>query len=76
VRGKEYKNIGFCFSSYFSRLIQQTSSIFEEFGIIPHISNEGRNIYIYRKDAVAKYLDIFGTSNERIESVYKNWRRG
>jgi len=76
VGGKFYKNIGLCFTSHSPELIRQVSTIFEEFGIIPHSSTSGRNIYLYREDAVAKYLEIFGTSNERIGSLYQKWRGG
>ena len=71
-----YRNIGLCFTSYSPILIGQVADLFEEFGIMPHISGAGRNIYLYQADAVAKYLKIFGTSNERIESVYTKWRGG
>ncbi|MBA3788767.1 hypothetical protein H0X32_00010 [Patescibacteria group bacterium] len=74
VSSKEYKNIGLCFSSYSSILLIQVGNIFEEFGIIPHISTDGRMIYLYKASAVAKYLEVFGTSNERISSVYERWR--
>lgn len=76
VSGKEYRNIGLCFSSYSPTLLPQVATIFEEFGIIPHISRGGRHIYVYKASDVLKYLTVFGTSNERIASVYQNWKRG
>jgi len=74
VRGKMYRNVGLTFTSYSTEFLYQVAGIFEEFGILPHISGSGRHIFIYRTDAVAKYLKIFGSSNNRIRSVYK--RRG
>ena len=74
IRGKVYKNIGLCFTSYSPELIYQVMDIFEEFKIMPHISKRGQDIYLYRADAVARYLKVFGTSNDRIESVYKKWK--
>lgn len=74
VLGGIYKNIGLCFTSYSPELIFQVAAIFEEFGIMPHITKRGHNIYLYQADAVVKYLKVFGTSNNRIESVYKKWR--
>lgn len=74
MAGKSYKNIGLCFTSYSSKMLGQVAGAFEEFGIIPHIGTQGRNIYLYRADAVAKYLKVFGTSNERISSLYEKWR--
>lgn len=73
VSGKPYQNIGLCFCSHSPELISQVSSIFEEFGIIPHISNQGRSIYLYKASAVARYLEAFGSSNERIISVYREF---
>lgn len=74
ISQKVYRNIGLCFTSYSPKLIGQVATIFEEFGIMPHISGTGRNIYLYSERDVSKYLDIFGTSNRRISSVYEKWR--
>jgi hypothetical protein len=76
VSGKTYNNIGLCFSSHSPKLIEQVGRIFEEFSIIPHISNHGRSIYLYKESAVVRYLDIFGTSNSRITKVHQEWKRG
>ena len=70
VGGKKYQNIGLCFTSFSHKLIEQVATIFEEFGITPHISGTGRNIYLYSEKVVARYMSVFGTSNERIRSVY------
>ena len=74
VRGKVYRNIGLTFASRSPELIFQVAEILEEFGIIPHISKRGWEIYVYQADSVLKYLKIFGTSNGRIRSVYEKWR--
>lgn len=74
VGGKSYENIGLCFTSYSSKMLGQVAGVFEEFGIIPHIGSQGRSIYLYRADAVAKYLRVFGTSNKRISSLYEKWK--
>jgi len=74
INHKKYQNIGLCFSSYSPGLIGQVAEIFVEFGIMPHISASGRNIYLYSQKDVSKYLDVFGSSNDRIWSVHKNWR--
>ena len=74
VAGKTYQNIGLCFTSYSPELLVQVATILEEFSIIPHISGQGRNIYLYSENAVARYLRIFGSSNTRISSVYNKWR--
>ena len=74
VADKIYRNIGLSFSSYSPELIFQVADTLAESGIIPHISKRGRDIYLYQENAVLEYLKIFGTSNERIGSVYKKWR--
>lgn len=74
VRGKVYKNIGLTFTSYSNDLLFQVVEVLTKFGIIPHITKRGRDIYLYQADSVEKYLKIFGTSNKRIKSVYKKWR--
>lgn len=74
IKGKIYKNIGLTFTSYSPELIFQVAEILQEFNIIPHVSKRGRDIYLYQADSILRYLKIFGTSNNRIGSVYKNWR--
>ncbi len=74
VLGKRYVNIALCFCSASPMLIGQVAEIFEEFGIEPHIDISGRNVYLYSAKSVARYLETFGTSNERIRSKYEKWR--
>ncbi|MEK7478208.1 MAG: LAGLIDADG family homing endonuclease [Patescibacteria group bacterium] len=74
VKGRAYRNIGLCFKSLSSELIFQVAEAFAEFRIIPHITKREQDIYLYQEKAVSKYLKVFGTSNERIESVYTKWR--
>lgn len=74
IKGKVYNNIGLTFTNYSLELILQVAEIFHEFGVVPHISKNGRDIYLYQADSVLRYLKIFGTSNSRIESVYEKWR--
>ncbi len=74
VKNKIYKNIGLTFTSFSPELIFQVAEIFAEFGVVPHISGGGTTIYVYQADAVAKYLKIFDTSNQRIKSVYQKWK--
>ncbi len=71
---KVYKNIGLNFSSYSEDLISQVSEILFEYGIVPHISKRGTDIYLYKASAVKKYLEVVGTSNDRIISIYNKWR--
>ncbi len=74
VREVEYKNIGFCFTSFSKKLLNSVADIFRKFGIEPHITSAGRRISLYSEDAVIKYLKIFGSSNPRISNIYKEWR--
>lgn len=73
VGKKLQQNIGFCFTSYSENLLLGVATILEYFGVIPHVADSKRRIYLYSAKAVKKYLEIFGTSNERISSVYENW---
>jgi len=74
VKEKEYNNIGLCFTSYSVYLINQVVDIFKENKITPHISNKGRSVYLYKEEAITRYLKIFGTSNDRISKVFNEWR--
>lgn len=76
IKNKEYKNIGLTFTSYSPELIVQVAEILAELKIMPHITNRHRDVYLYRADAVAKYLELMGTSNPRISSVYNSWKGG
>jgi len=76
IRGKQYKNIGLSFTSYSPELIGQVAEILAELKIMPHITSRQRDIYLYRADAVAMYLELVGTSNPRISSVYNSWKGG
>lgn len=72
--GKLYKNIGLCFTGYSPELIFQVEAIFEKKRILGHITDGGKRIYLYRADDIDRYLKVFGTSNNRISSVCKEWR--
>ncbi len=74
VSGHLYRNIGLCFTSRSLELIFQVRDIFAEFDVMPHISTEGCDVYIYQAKGVLRYLKVFGTSNQRISSVYEKWR--
>jgi DNA-binding transcriptional regulator WhiA len=74
VCGKLYQNIGLSFSSHSPELILFIIDTLEKFGIMAYITGRGTEVCIYQKDHIAKYLKIFGTSNDRIRSVYKKWR--
>ena len=73
VLGKQYENIGLCFTAYAPVLMEQVAAAFVESGIMPHISRQGRCLYLYQESAVARYLKIYGTSNDRISAVYKKF---
>lgn len=73
VGKKIQRNIGFCFTSYSEKLLLGVAGILERFGVKPHITDCKRRIYLYSAKTIEKYLAIFGTSNERILGVYKDW---
>jgi hypothetical protein len=76
VRGRTYQNIGLCFSTHAPQLMLQMQALFVEFGLIPHISNRGRNLRLYKAQAIERYLELVGTNNKRIRQVYESWKRG
>lgn len=74
VKDKRYVNIGFCFTSFSRKLISSVKNILTDFGIIAHVTDNGKRIYLYREKAVLQYLKIFGSSNPRIFEKYHEWR--
>jgi hypothetical protein len=74
IAGKKYENIGLCFTNNSPDLIEQVATILKENDITPHIHKRGTNVYLYKAEAVIKYMEIFNTSNDRISSVFKTWR--
>lgn len=74
VRGANYKNIGFCFTSYSRNLLYSVSDIFRKFGIEPHIAAKGSQINLYGQSSISKYLSIFNSNNPRITNLFKEWR--
>ena len=74
VGSRPYKNIGLCFTSGSKNLLRSVADIFSGNGIIPHIADQGRRIYLYDENSVVQYLRTFGSSNPRITEVYEEWR--
>ncbi len=74
VKGKAYKNLGLCFTNHSPGIIKSVAAILKELGISGHISKRGSNVYLYRESDIVKYLKIVGTSNDRISSLYNEWR--
>lgn len=70
-----YENIGLCFTSFSPFLLGQVAEIFIECGIVPHVSGQGRRLYLYSHAAVKRYLDKVGTSNTRLERVFSEWKK-
>lgn len=76
IKGVEYRHICLCLTSYSQPLIQSVAKIFLDNGIMPHITDKGRRIYLYDKNLVIQYLKIFGSSNPRILNKFFEWRDG
>lgn len=75
IGGKIYNNLYLSFSSASPELLTQTTQVFLNLGLRPHLAGDQREINLYRLEDVQKYLHIVGTSNERIRRVYQKWRR-
>lgn len=74
IKGITYKNIGFCFTSGSQNLLNSVANILSKFKIKPHITDNGKRIYLYGAKAIVNYLETFGSSNPRITNTYKIWR--
>ncbi|MFA4871813.1 MAG: LAGLIDADG family homing endonuclease [Patescibacteria group bacterium] len=66
-------NIGFCFTNSSKKLITSVAQILKKFEINPHVTDKGRRIYLYSLEDVTSYLNIFGSSNQRIFNKYLEW---
>ena len=75
VKGKNYKNIGFCFTSLSKKLIISVANTLKKFDIQPHITDKERRIYLYNQADISKYLEVFGSSNTRITAKYQEWSK-
>ncbi|MBU1092102.1 hypothetical protein KJ836_00235 [Patescibacteria group bacterium] len=73
VKSRLYHNIGFCFTNSSEKLVISVAEILKKFGINPHITDEGRRIYLYSVKSVTSYLDVFGSSNPRVWNKYSEW---
>jgi len=76
VAGNAYRNLYLSFSSASPELLGNVAKILLEHKLMPHLANNQRELWLYRSADVEKYLRIFNTSNERIRSVYREWRDG
>ncbi|MEP7166949.1 MAG: LAGLIDADG family homing endonuclease [Candidatus Woesebacteria bacterium] len=76
IKGKEYRHVGLCFTSFSLPLTKSVAKIFLANGIQPHVTDSGRRIYLYNQNLVIQYLKIFGSSNSRILNKFSEWRDG
>ncbi len=74
-KGKEYMNIGLCFTSFSENLTSSVAIVLKKFNIVPHVKENNHRIYLYSRQAVVKYLKSFGSSNSRIKRKYWDFRR-
>lgn len=74
VKGIFYKNIGLCFTNLSLNLIKSVSRALNLLKIKHSITDEKRRIYIYGLKNVAKYLNLVGSANPRLENVFHNWK--
>lgn len=74
VAGKNYKNIGFCFTSYSNKLLKSVYKVLLENGLKAHLRLIKHMVNLYSAREVVKYLQIFGSSNPRIYRKYEEWK--
>jgi len=63
VKGKKYKHIGLCFTSFSTPLLNSVSNILKNCKIIHHLKKN--RIYLYNLASIKNYFLIFGTSNSK-----------
>ncbi len=71
---KKFQSIGLCFTSASEKLLGQVMEILSGLKISGHISTRKKDVFLYNKADIARYMRLIGSSNERIISVYKRWR--
>lgn len=74
IKGRNYVNIGLCFTNYCPEFVQEVHEALKKFGIKSYVKDKGRRIYVYSYKEIEKYLSIVGSSNPRILLKYKEWR--
>ncbi len=75
IAGKKLQsNLGFCFTSGSSSLLKLVAEVFVRNGIKPHITDKCRRIYLYSIKDIEEYLKKFGSSNDRINKLFDNWK--
>lgn len=74
VSGKEYKNLGFCFTNYSAKLVESIAKILQKNDIKPYVTNSNRNICLYSYKMIERYLQLFESRNPRILEKYEEWR--
>ncbi len=63
--GIKYRNLGLCFTSWSSPLLQSVAKVLESHNFKFSIDDNQR-IYIYALGEIKKYFDIIGTNNSKI----------
>src|SRR5262249_20956740 len=65
VNGREYRNIGLCFTSYSRPLLRSVYSTLSDIGLAPKCDERHGRVSLYSADGVARYLEVVGTSNPK-----------
>lgn len=73
VAGREYRNLGLCFSSYSPQLLGDFADGLRLFGIKPYVVAGAHKVYLYSAKSVLRYLRVIGSSNPRIWNTYAEW---
>jgi hypothetical protein len=74
VRGRYYQNIGLVFTSHSRPLLLTVHRVLNEAGLPARCDNRA-HVSIYRQAGVARYLEVFGTSNLKHAQKYDRWTR-
>jgi hypothetical protein len=73
VLGHDYINLGFCFATASSFLLDSVRQILIECGINPHSHKKGRHIYLYKGKDLERYMSLIGSSNPRLIDKFEKY---
>lgn len=72
IRGKQYRNIGIAFTNYSKPLLECFKQCLESMGLHP-TQKTANVVFLRRKNDVAQYFKLVGSSNEKHLNRYKSF---
>ena len=69
-KGKVYSHLGWTFTSYDDKFLNEIKELLEKFGFRPTNTIKQKSVYLRRQDDVRKYFNFIGTSNPKHRSRF------